>query len=246
MQSLLRGLEILRWLGAADNGLTLRELAAGLGLKQPTVYKLMQTLVAAGFVDKTVRPVRYSLGAAVFELAGQYAQRSLLKRAESVLRRLFGEFRDYEANVVLAEAPAGEVETVLRMSPERPGILERPRGRVMSAYASACSLAFQAFWTDRERREYQRRHPFWEQGAYLWETPEKLEELLADIRRKGFAVPLFKTKNVYLVAAPVYGANKQLVAVLGASMPEQEIPHEVWLEQVKQVVEAAAELSAAE
>jgi len=246
VQSLRRGLEILRLLGASDHGLTIRELSAALELKQPTIYKLMATLVRCGFVDKSERPVRYSLGAGVFELADQYWKRSLLQHAEVVVRRVFEDLQEYQPTVVLAEAPVGEVETVLRMSPERPGIVERPRGRVMSPYASACSLAFQAFWTERERREYQRRHPFWEQGAYLWDTPEKLEELLVDIRRKGFAVPLFRTKNVYLVAAPVYGGNQQLVAVLGASMPEQEIPQDVWQEQVRHVVEAAAELSAAE
>ena len=226
--------------------MTLRELAEGLGLKQPTVYKLMQTLVVAGFVEKSERPVRYSLGAGVFELADQYWQRSLLERAEVVVRRLFESMREYRPCVVLTEAPAGEVETVLRMSPERPGIMERPRGRVMSPYASACSLAFQAFWTERERREYQRRHPFWEEGAYLWETPEKLEKLLTEIRHEGHAVPTFNSNNVYLVAAPVYGGNQQLVAVLGLSMPEQAIPEDVWREQVKEVVEAAAELSATE
>lgn len=226
--------------------MTLRELAESLDLKQPTVYKLVRTLLAAGFLEKTERPVRYSLGSGVFELADEYWQRTLLRRAEVVVRRLFEQLQEYGANVVLAEAPTGEVETVLRMSPERPGILERPRGRLMSSYASACTLAFQAFWTERERREYQRRHPFWEQGAYLWDTAEKLEALLKDIRDKGYAVPFFKTKNVYLVAAPVYGGNQQLVAVLGASMPEQEIPEAVWKEQVKLVVEAAAELSAAE
>ena len=246
MQSLRRGLEVLRLLGASEHGSTIRELSAALDLKQPTVYKLMATLVTSGFVDKTERPVRYSLGAAVFELANQYWQRSLLRRAEAVVRRVFEELRQYRPTVVLTEAPVGEVETVLRMSPERPGILERPRGRVMSPYASACSLAFQAFWTERERQEYQRRHPFWEEGAHLWETPEKLERLLTEIRHKGFALPLFKSTNVHLVAAPVYGGNQQLVAVLGVSMPEQEIPPEVWQEQVRLVVEAAAELSAAE
>ncbi|MGE5530810.1 MAG: helix-turn-helix domain-containing protein, partial [Bacteroidota bacterium] len=129
VQSLRRGLEILRLLGASEYGLTIRELAAALELTQPTVYKLTATLVTSGFIEKSERPVRYSLGAGVFELADQYWKRSLLQRAEVVVRRVFGELREYGPTVVLAEAPVGEVETILRMSPERPGILERPRGR---------------------------------------------------------------------------------------------------------------------
>ena len=236
----------MRLLGNADHGLTLRELTAASDLKRPTLYKLLQTLVAAGFVGKSERPVRYSLGGEVFALADRYWQRSLLQRAAPVVQAVFADLREHGATVVFTEAPAGEVEVVLRMAPERPGILERPRGRAMAPYASACSLAFQAFWTERERRDYQRRHPFWEEGAYLWETPEALAELLQEIRAKGYAVPSFRTRNVYLVAAPVYGGNQQLVAVLGASMPEQKIPARVWQGYIARVVEAAAALSAAE
>lgn len=116
VQSLLRGLDLLRRLAPADEGLTLREAAEAMGLKQPTAYKLLQTLVAAGFVEKTARPVHYTLGAGVLDLANQYAQRALLRRAEVTLTRLFAEFREYSANVVLTEAPAGEVEVVLRLN----------------------------------------------------------------------------------------------------------------------------------
>lgn len=246
VQSLLRGLEILRRLAPTDHGMTLRETAAALELKEATTYKLLQTLVAAGFVEKTPRPVHYQLSSGVLELADTYWHRSLLRRAEEVVEELFEELRPHNANVVLAEAVGGEIETVLRMSPERPGIIERPRGRLMSPYASACSLAYQAFWTERERVEYQRRHPFWEQGEYLWDTPERLEELFDEIRRLGYAVPVFRTKNIYLVAAPVFAANKQLVAVLGASLPEAAIPEDEWREHVKHVVDAARQLSASE
>jgi DNA-binding IclR family transcriptional regulator len=226
--------------------MTLQELTAASDLKRPTLYKLLQTLVAAGFVEKSERPVRYSLGAEVFALAERYWQRSLLQRAAAVVQAVFEDLQEHSATVVLTEAPAGEVEVMLRMRPERPGILERPRGRIMAPYASACSVAFQAFWTERERSEYQRRHPFWEEGAYLWETPEAFAALLQEVRAKGYAAPTLKLRNVHLVAAPVYGSNQQLVAVLGASMPEQKIPARVWQGVVARVVEAAASLSAAE
>lgn len=246
VQSLQRGLEILRRLAPSDNGLTLNELAAEMGLKQGTIYKLLQTLVVEGFVEKSARPVRYTLGGGAFALAEQYHRRDLLKRAEGVLERLFAAFSDYRANVVLAEALGGEVEIVLRMSPERPGILERPRGRIMAPYTSACPLVFQAFWTERERREYQRRHPFWEEGAHLWETPENFDLMLESIRKQGYAVPQFKSGMPYLLAVPVFTAGAQLAAVLGVSMPVSHIPATVWREQVQMTLAAAKELSAAE
>lgn len=244
VQSLLRGLELLRLLAGAEEGLTLRELTTASGLKQGTAYKLLQTLLAAGYVSRTERPVHYFLGPAVFGLAASYQHRSLLQRAEVAVRELFAYLRPLNANVVLTEALAGEVEIVLRMSPERPGTLEKPRGRVMTAYSSACSLVFQAFWTDRERREYRQRHPFWEEGAYLWETQERLEAELAGIRQRGFALPVFPGGHTRLLAVPVFEANEQFVAVLGVSMPHTELPEEEWQEHVTRVRAAARALSA--
>lgn len=243
VQSLLRGLDLLRRLAPADEGLTLREAAEAMGLKQPTAYKLLQTLVAAGFAEKTARPVHYTLGAGVLDLANQYAQRALLRRAEVTLTRLFAEFREYSANVVLTEAPAGEVEVVLRLSPERPGVLERPRGRVMPAYSSACSIAFQAFWTDHERSDYQRRHPFWEEGAFLWDKPERFDEVLAQVRFQGYADPILHGRRRHLVAVPVFSPTGQLVAALGVSLPEQDLPEGRWEALVAAAVAAARQLA---
>ncbi len=245
VQSLLRGLEILRRLAASDHGLTLRELTEAMGLKQATVYKLVQTLVAAGFAEKTARPIHYTLSSGALELADAYWERSLLQRAEVVMRELFELMRPYNPVVVLAEAIGGEVETVLRIGPERPNLVERPRGRVMPPYAGACTLAFQAFWTAQERDEYQRTHPFWEQGEYLWGTQEQLDDLLRQTRDQGYALPVFRTKRVQLVAAPIYSAKKQLVAVLGASLSDQD-PPDNWPEFVREVVAGARRLSASE
>lgn len=246
VQSLLRGLDLLRRLGAADHPLSLRELAEITGLKEPTLYKLLQTLVAAGFAEKTDRPVLYSVGPEVFDLADGYLRRSVLSRADAVVRAVFEHLYEHRATVVLAQAPAGEVEVVMRMSPERPDILQRPRGQVMQPYTSACSLAFQAFWTETERQAYRRRHPFWEEGAHLWETPEKLDEYLQRVRDTGFATPQLGGANAYLVAVPVYDPNQQFIAVLGASMREQQIAHDVWQQHITHVVQAAAELQAAQ
>jgi hypothetical protein len=42
----------------------------------------------------------------------------------------------------------------------------------------------------------QRRHPFWEQGGYLWGTPEPLDEVFDEIRQLGYAVLVFRTEHV--------------------------------------------------
>ena len=244
VQSLLRGLDLLRCLAQSPAGLSLREATEAVHLKQSTVYKLLQTLVAAGFARKSGRPVRYCLGAAAGELAGQYCREPLRRRAEGAVAELFEACRACRPNVVLTEPAGGEVAIVLRMSAERPGVLERPEGRFMSPYANACSLAFLALWPDGERAAYQRRHPFWEEGAMLWESPEALEEQLGSIRRAGYAVPEFPGRSLRLAAAPVFGPGQRLLAVLGLSMPGTGLANALWQTQVQRLLQTAAALSA--
>lgn len=246
VQALLRGLELLRALAQVSEGATVRELSAALGLKEPTAYKLLQTLVGAGFVTKSGRPVRYRLGPGVGELAERYWQNSLLTRAEAVLVALAARFVQWRANIVLTEALAGEVEIVLRLTPDQPGVIERPRGRVMPAYASACPLVFQAFWSAAERAEYQRRHPFWEEGAYLWQTSERLEATLAAIRRLGYAVAPWPDRQLHLLAAPVRGPRGELRAVLGVSIPSPPPDAATCQTQIDCVLQAAGQLAASQ
>jgi len=178
VQSVLRSLDILELVASAQGGLALRDLAERLTLKGPTVHNLARTLAARGFLEKTANPPRYRLGAAVLELAYRHADNALLRRAAGALRELFDQLDG--ATVTLSQAVGGEVLTVLRISPERPGILQRPAGRAMHPYGTASALLFQALWSERERAAYRRRYPFWEYGAHLWGTPERLEKVLVD------------------------------------------------------------------
>lgn len=217
VQSVLRGLDILEAVGASQDGLALRELSDRLGLKGPTVHNLARTLAARGFLQKTVDPPRYRLGRAVVELARLQADDVLARRAAGVIRRLFA--RLDRATVTLNRPVGGEVVTVLRISPERPGLLERPRGRSMHPYGTASALLFQALWTEAERAAYRRRYPFWEYGAHLWGSPQRLERILARARRNGYAAVRLGEGGIYPVAAPVFGEGGELLAAVGASVP---------------------------
>ena len=48
--SLMRGIDILKLIGDAENGLKICEIAVALNLKQPTCYNLVRTLAMCGFV----------------------------------------------------------------------------------------------------------------------------------------------------------------------------------------------------
>jgi len=241
VQSVLRSLDILSLIAQSPEGLPLNAVAAATGLKSPTAHKLVRTLASRGFVEKRRRPVRYALGRAALEMAAGHWNGALLQRATSALRDLSARFP--AATFTFCKPVGGEVMNLLRMSPERPGFVERPVDRVMSAYTSASCLVFQAFWTEEERAAYRERHPFWERGAHVWGDIERLDAFLDAVRRLGCAVPDFVKRGVHPVAAPVYEQTGLLRATLGASLPAARADEETKDRLHGAVVAASKELS---
>ena len=213
IQSLVRGLEMLEAVAAADQGLALTELASRLELKSPTAFNLAKTLVAKGYMEKSKRPLRYRLGPAASGLARLREKRHWLEEGDTVIRALSREFCN--STVLLGESFGGEITPSLRMDSTRPDVMERNPGWAFPPYSSVIALCFQAFWAEPERAAYQRRHAFAEYGLNAWVSEERLAAFLADARRHGIVETV--DQEAVRVAAPVFGSGTQLVASLGIS-----------------------------
>ncbi|OGV65096.1 MAG: hypothetical protein A3K19_25550 [Lentisphaerae bacterium RIFOXYB12_FULL_65_16] len=236
VQSLARGLDLLRLAAESEHGLLLSELAARLQVRPPTAFNLARTLVAKGFLEKTSRPVRYRLGPAVAELAVLQHRRQWFRKAEMVVLEVFEALSD--ATVVLTEPTSDDLTVALRMAPARPGALERYPGRTMAPYTNATGLCYLAFAPDAECAAYRRRYPFVENAGRLWKRESELEQFLASAREKGLVV--VADDAPFRTAAPVYGPGNQLVAVLGASFSHDQSAAAARKEQMRRTVTAAA------
>jgi DNA-binding IclR family transcriptional regulator len=242
VQSLSRGLEIIRTVAGSDDGLTLAQLSESLGVKAPTAHNLARTLVAHNFLEKSTRPTRYRIGAALGELYAARLERALVREAVPVVASLYRDLAG--ATVTFCEDVGGQVVTRLRMSPDRGGVLERPRERMMHPYGAAASLVFQAYWPADRREAFRRRFPFWEYGAHLWGDEDRLEEMLKVIRRHGLAVPEGLGNKGLLAAGPVMGPGEELLGTLGVSFPaEARIAKTKRRAVEKRLKEALGELS---
>ena len=200
----------------AEDGLTLQDLAQRLQITPSAAHNLARTLLAKRFLVKGNRPIRYRLGPASCELADTHRGRQLLQHAETALRQLVGHFPD--ATVTLTETIGGEVMTILRISPDRPNIVQRPTGLVMPPYTSANSLVFQAFWSEEERFAYQQRYPFSEYGTHIWHTSEQFEQFLNTVRQYQYAALPVDASGLLRVAVPLFSATHALTASIGVSM----------------------------
>lgn len=214
VQSVVRAAELLQLVGQSERGLGLGELAEALGVTPSAAHNLARTLVAQRLLEKRSRPVRYLLGPAIYELATAQLRRGAVREAELAVKSLAAAHP--EATVTYCELQGDEIVVRRRMSPARPGVVERPVGRQMALYTSATGLVYLAFLGSEERAALIARHPFSEQGAARWAGEPALERALAQVREYGVAAPVVAGDTVP-VACPVFGPGSELWGTLGLS-----------------------------
>jgi IclR family acetate operon transcriptional repressor len=218
VQSLERGLDILERVARSGDGLGVREVADGLGLKPPTVHNLIRTLTARGYLRRDDKPVRYRLGPAFAEIRRACPVPRIPAGAERELLALQQAHPD--GVFTLAESSAQSVVVVLRVSPEQPGVIQHPVAHTLSPYGSSSALLFQALWPEEQRHAFTQLHAFWDSSAAaLWKTPEALATFLDGVRREGVAVTLFHGETTVKLAVPVYGSEGALATCLGSAVP---------------------------
>ncbi|MBI4977230.1 MAG: IclR family transcriptional regulator [Spirochaetes bacterium] len=212
VQSLQRGLMILEIVADAPDGMTLAQLMERTGMKKTTLHNLARTLIAEGFLDQRQDPIRYAVGEKFISIARRQQQSGLRQKLMPFMREMHDAFPS--ATVSIAEQSGFDIVMTMRLSPERPGIIQQPFEKISHPYGMASSLLFQAFWTDEQRRNYRIVYPFNVFGAHFWNTPEALESYLAKIRSEGYSAPDI-IPDSYPVAAPIFGASGEIIATLG-------------------------------
>lgn len=216
--ALMRGMDILKLIGMSKNGMRVSEIVLALGLKQPTCYNLVRTLLLSGFVEK--RNSRLFLGQELIKLMENYNENESLSMMEPELLSLYQ--RLSQATVILAVPSMYGPFQTHRISTERPGVIQHLHSEPMDLYASAAGLVYLAFASDESMSRINERWPFAEFGAHLWGTRKKLNVYLEQVRRDKFAVSPFDQEFSWRVSAAVFDPYARMTAVIGASVPVQK------------------------
>jgi DNA-binding IclR family transcriptional regulator len=220
----------------------LGDLASALDLKAPTAHNLARTLAMRGMVNQTDGGL-YALGSGLMEMAAR-ARRS---QQERDAERAVQELGALECRPIINYSipSATRVVVRLRVSPDRPGIVQRPSHRDNPIYSTANGLAFLAFAPEEQVMAMRRAQPFHEHGIRLWASLDELQSFLAEVREKGYAVPPFEGQELYLASAPVRDASEVAVAYLGAAVPRERMADRAAQKALEEAVRAqASDLSA--
>jgi len=234
---------ILRYLSRQPRPVPAHAIARDLGLPRSTTYHLLRELIAAGFVVHLADDRRYGLGVSAYELGTGYVRQAPLQRLARVpLSHLTDQaghsshlavMHGREVLYVIEDRAPGRAPLVTDVGVRLPAQLTAS-GRAMLAALPAASV----------------RALFPEPGAFVLRTDHgprtlrELRELLAEVRRRGYATEDGDvTPGLRSVAAAVLDHAGHPEAGVAVTFPGAEADETSIARFAQLVIAAAAEIS---
>ena len=223
-KTVVKALQVLEALARSEHTRGISELARELGFSKSNVYRLLETLREAGYVNRVAGAAAFELSLKMWHLGSRATARLDIKATALPYLR---ELRDKTAETARLTVLHGDqgicIEQVETKLPMR---IQTPIGGSLLLYCSATGKAMLAFQSD----------DFIDSVAASIEqftpmsiaTRDDLLVELAQIRKNGFAMNRGeRMAGVCGVAAPVFNSLGVASAAIGISGPAERLTYRV-------------------
>lgn len=222
MPALARGMQILEFLAPRPEGATAATIAAAMRLPKPSVFRMLLTLLDAGYLNRDDDTHAYRLGRKLLTLG--YAavdEQGLIERSLDVLRAL----RDASRETALLAVLAGNDGVVLEQvaGPQAVKVVVQI-GHRFPLHAAAPGKALLAHLPEAESQLLLTSLTYTRFNALTITSPVAMTAELAGVRRCGYALDRGEElDDIRCVAAPVLNHRAYPVAAIWVSGPASRI-----------------------
>lgn len=219
VRSLAKGFRVLEAFSAQEPEMTLAELARRAGLDNATAFRLLNTLVEIGYVQRVPDTRLFRLTTKVLDLGfNAIARLDLRSHARPVLRSLVGEVNEAASIGVLDGSDVLYVERI-QAGLARLGVDVRIGNRV-PAYATAIGHAILAWLPQAAQQTILQAQPRRQLTETTLTDLDALLERLNEVKHRGYAISDQETvSGLYVLAAPVLDSEDVPVAGISIAAP---------------------------
>lgn len=216
IQSLHRGLEVIRTFDADHSAISLAEVAERVGLSRPVVRRLLMTLEHLGYVSRDGR--WFSLTPRVLDLGFSYL--SSLTVAQHALPFMEELSHQVDESCSLAVLEDYDIVYVQRVSVRKVMTISIGIGARLPAYCTSMGRALVAHLDEETRGRWLRTLKPREHTRFTLTDRNSLQKELERVRAQGYAyVEQELEEGLCSVAVPVRGRNGETIAALNVGMP---------------------------
>lgn len=238
--TVVKALSVLEALAASAMPLGVTELATKLGLSKSNVHRLLQTLMARGYVTQVDQ--RYTVTTRLWELGAMVISRlEVAQVATPVMQRLVAEV-DETAHLSILDMAACEVVSIHNVESTQPVRAYSRIGQRTPAHCVATGKALLSAQLPEALgalpEELQRF------TAHTVCRRDELLEALEKVRRDGYSTNVGEWREqVGGAAALIYDHAGRAAAALGLTVPVERLQPEVMNRYIPRLTAAADEIS---
>jgi DNA-binding IclR family transcriptional regulator len=242
LSTLDKGLHVLGALSQdGASGMNLTTLSRSLGMHRTTLFRILGTLQARGYVSRDPDGDGYRLGVRVLSLASAVlADLDIRKAGHGPLQQLCDDTGEL---VFLTVLDGDEVVTIERLEGSHTVSLRAQIGSRRPAYCTAAGKAIVAFLPELQASAIV-------DGPLIAHTPRTitfvgvLQQHLDEVRRRGFAWDDEEyLAGVRCVAAPIFGMERTVVGAVSLAAPTMRTSWERLWQLGPRAREAAQKIS---
>jgi IclR family pca regulon transcriptional regulator len=228
VQSLERGLAVIRAFGPERSELTLTEVAAATGLARAAARRFLLTLVELGYVRSSGRV--FALRPRVLELGYAYLSGlSLTEVAEPHMEELVAKVHE-SSSISVLDGP--DIVYVARVPTKRIMTITISVGTRFPAYCTSMGRVLLAHLPEAEIERYLSEVPLEPRTEQTVVEPGELRAILAEVRASGYClVDQEMEDGLRSVAVPLRNASGEVTAAMNVSAHSQRVTTDAMLEQ---------------
>ncbi len=213
-----RALAILSSFEHERPSLGISEIARRVGLSKGIVFRAVQTMVDAGFLERADEDGSYRIGVRAFEVGSVYAAAATLERAAQEPMRDLASRHGY--NVYLGVRDGRDMVYLATVEGSGPIKIHAAVGSRLLLHASAMGKVVLAWLSPDEARRIIARRRLEALTPHTLTEPARLIQQLEQVRRDGYATNRGETYvGVGSVAAPVRDRTGAVIAAISNGFP---------------------------
>ena len=218
VQPVVRALQVLEALNR-QSASSLGELHAATGLPKPTLVRMLGTLIAAGYAARISSHAGYRVTERVLALSG--GLRFIDRMVDAAVPPMTDFTREHAWPIGLAKIRESAVTLLHSTAPQSPLLFERiVHNATYRLIQSAVGQAYLAFCPAEERRRLIGEGLADDELALIGlGDASSVEGLLAEVRRRGYAVSLSARPQKLLGLAIPVRQRRQVLATLVMRFP---------------------------
>lgn len=237
-----KALSIIETIQQARGSLSLKELAARLGMNKSTVHHLAATLTQRGFLSQESATRKYNIGLHLVEIGQAHLdQLDVRVTARPFMERLSRDVGEIVYLVVLDRCDIVCVDKIDGLCQSGALRCNFYIGMRTSPHSTAAGKVLLAFLPEEKADEIIARRGMPARTQFTITDPRHFKEHLVRVRKQGFAYGFQEHEmGLQCVAAPIFNQSGQCRAALGVSGPLTRVTRELMEGTLKPAVVTAA------